>query len=66
MDCPAALIADAASLRPGHVVLAVGNREGDPVASLGKTSARHWPLTDIEQWERERAKLATVEPNPKQ
>ncbi|HWF96099.1 MAG TPA: S1C family serine protease [Xanthobacteraceae bacterium] len=27
--------ADAASLRPGHVVLAVGNHQGGPVASLG-------------------------------
>ena len=32
---PAASTADAASLRPGHVVLAVGNHEGAPVASLG-------------------------------
>ena len=32
---PAASTADAASLRPGHVVLAVGNHEGGPVASLG-------------------------------
>jgi len=31
----AAPTADAASLRAGHVVLAVGNREGAPVASLG-------------------------------
>jgi S1-C subfamily serine protease len=27
--------ADAASLRPGHVVLAIGNHEGAPIASLG-------------------------------
>jgi S1-C subfamily serine protease len=27
--------ADAASLRPGHVVMAIGNHEGGPVASLG-------------------------------
>jgi S1-C subfamily serine protease len=27
--------ADAASLRAGHVVLAIGNHQGDPVASLG-------------------------------
>jgi S1-C subfamily serine protease len=32
---PAASTADAAPLRPGHVVLAVGNHEGAPVASLG-------------------------------
>ena len=32
---PAAPTADAASLRPGHVVLAVGNHEGAPIASLG-------------------------------
>jgi len=32
---PAASTADAAPLRPGHVVLAVGNHEGGPVASLG-------------------------------
>ena len=32
---PAAPTADAAPLRPGHVVLAVGNHEGAPVASLG-------------------------------
>jgi S1-C subfamily serine protease len=32
---PAALPADAASLRPGHVVLAIGNHEGAPIASLG-------------------------------
>ena len=32
---PAASTADAAQLRPGHVVLAVGNQEGGPVASLG-------------------------------
>ena len=32
---PAASTADAATLRPGHVVLAVGNHEGAPVASLG-------------------------------
>jgi hypothetical protein len=50
----------------GPVVLGVGNREGDPVASLGKTSARQWLLTDIEQGERVRAKLATVATNPKQ
>jgi hypothetical protein len=37
-----------------------------PVRFGGKTSARHWLLTDIEQWERERAKLATVEIDPKQ
>ena len=32
---PAAPTADAASLRPGHVVLAIGNHEGAPIASLG-------------------------------
>jgi S1-C subfamily serine protease len=32
---PAASTADTAQLRPGHVVLAVGNQEGTPVASLG-------------------------------
>src|SRR5260370_40610463 len=32
---PAAPTADAASLRPGHVVLAIGNHEGAPTASLG-------------------------------
>ena len=32
---PAASTADAAPLRPGHVVLAVGNYEGAPIASLG-------------------------------
>ena len=32
---PAASTADAASLRSGHVVLAVGNHEGGPIASLG-------------------------------
>jgi S1-C subfamily serine protease len=32
---PAASTTDAAPLRPGHVVLAVGNHEGAPVASLG-------------------------------
>ena len=32
---PAAQTADAAPLRPGHVVLAIGNHEGAPVASLG-------------------------------
>ncbi len=32
---PAASTANAAPLRPGHVVLAVGNHEGAPVASLG-------------------------------
>jgi S1-C subfamily serine protease len=31
----AAPTADAASLRPGHLVLAVGNHQGAPVASLG-------------------------------
>jgi S1-C subfamily serine protease len=31
----AAPTADAASLRPGHVVLAIGNHEGAPMASLG-------------------------------
>ena len=31
----AASTADAAQLRPGHIVLAVGNQEGGPVASLG-------------------------------
>jgi len=32
---PAASTADTAQLRPGHVVLAVGNQEGGSVASLG-------------------------------
>jgi S1-C subfamily serine protease len=32
---PTAQTADAAPLRPGHVVLAIGNHEGAPVASLG-------------------------------
>src|SRR6266540_4150949 len=32
---PAAPTADAAPLRPGHVVLAIGNHEGAPMASLG-------------------------------
>src|ERR1700731_4258824 len=32
---PAAPTADAASLRPGHVVLAIGNHEGAPITSLG-------------------------------
>ena len=32
---PAAQTADAAALHPGHVVLAIGNQEGAPVASLG-------------------------------
>src|SRR2546430_1225392 len=32
---PAAPTADAASLRPGHVVLAIGIHEGAPIASLG-------------------------------
>jgi S1-C subfamily serine protease len=32
---PAAPTADAAPLRPGHVVLAIGNHKGAPVASLG-------------------------------
>ena len=32
---PAAPTADAASLRAGHVVLAIGNHEGAPIASLG-------------------------------
>jgi S1-C subfamily serine protease len=32
---PAAPTADAASLRPGHIVLALGNHEGAPIASLG-------------------------------
>jgi S1-C subfamily serine protease len=32
---PAASTADAAPLRPGHVVLAVGNHEGAPIAGLG-------------------------------
>jgi S1-C subfamily serine protease len=32
---PAVATADAAELRPGHVVLAVGNHEAGPVASLG-------------------------------
>jgi len=36
---PAASTADAATLRPGHVVLAVGNHEGAPVASLGVVAA---------------------------
>jgi S1-C subfamily serine protease len=31
----AAQTADAASLRPGHVVLAIGNHQGAPIASLG-------------------------------
>ena len=31
----AAQTADAASLRAGHVVLAIGNHQGDPIASLG-------------------------------
>ena len=31
----AAPTADATSLRPGHVVLAIGNHEGAPIASLG-------------------------------
>jgi S1-C subfamily serine protease len=34
-ELPAAPTADAASLRPGHVVLAIGNHEGAPIASLG-------------------------------
>ncbi len=36
---PAVSTADAAPLRPGHVVLAVGNHEGAPVASLGVVAA---------------------------
>jgi S1-C subfamily serine protease len=32
---PATTTADAASLRPGHVVMAIGNHKGAPVASLG-------------------------------
>ena len=32
---PAAKTADAASLRPGHVVMAIGNHKGTPVASFG-------------------------------
>ena len=32
---PAAPTADAASLRAGHVILALGNHEGAPIASLG-------------------------------
>jgi S1-C subfamily serine protease len=36
---PATSTADAAPLRPGHVVLAVGNHEGAPVASLGVVAA---------------------------
>src|SRR6266849_4103671 len=32
---PAAPTADAASLRPGHVVLAIGDHGGAPIASLG-------------------------------
>jgi S1-C subfamily serine protease len=32
---PAAPTVDAASLRPGHIVLALGNHEGVPIASLG-------------------------------
>jgi S1-C subfamily serine protease len=36
---PAASTADAAPLRPGHVVLAIGNHEGAPVASLGIVAA---------------------------
>ena len=32
---PAAATADAASLHPGHVVLAIGNHEGAPITSLG-------------------------------
>jgi S1-C subfamily serine protease len=32
---PATTTADAASLRPGHVVMAIGNHGGAPVASLG-------------------------------
>src|SRR5205823_5919333 len=34
---PVAPTADAAPLRPGHIVLAIGNREGAPVASRGGT-----------------------------
>jgi S1-C subfamily serine protease len=36
---PAASTADAAPLRQGHVVLAIGNHEGAPVASLGIVAA---------------------------
>jgi len=32
---PVARTADASSLRPGHVVMAIGNHEGAPVASFG-------------------------------
>src|SRR5256885_16852919 len=32
---PIAPTADAAPLRPGHIVLAIGNHEGAPIASLG-------------------------------
>jgi S1-C subfamily serine protease len=34
-ELPAAAPADAASLRSGHIVLALGNHEGAPIASLG-------------------------------
>ena len=36
---PTASTANAAPLRPGHVVLAIGNHEGAPVASLGIVAA---------------------------
>src|SRR5256886_13338980 len=36
---PAPPTADAASLRPGHVVLAIGNHEGAPIARLAMVAA---------------------------
>jgi S1-C subfamily serine protease len=35
---PVAEIADSGSLRPGHLVLAVGNHGGDPLANLGSVA----------------------------
>ncbi len=37
-DLPVAAAADSGSLRPGHLVLAVGNHRGAPVASLGSVA----------------------------
>jgi S1-C subfamily serine protease len=46
--------ADAASLRPGHVVLAIGNHEGAPIASLGIVAIagrrRRSTVSSISSW----------------
>jgi S1-C subfamily serine protease len=44
---PATTTAEAASLRPGHVVLAIGNHKGVPLASLGIVAMAGGPWQSI-------------------